>query len=98
MVDEAPSTSTNLEFPENIDIDDISSSILVHELESPVSESDLDECSPDLTQAIHESQTRQSVLPLIKHELKYKILYRRHSEGQGDIPTDVEEQPKVYQV
>ncbi|XP_061196128.1 probable DNA double-strand break repair Rad50 ATPase [Saccostrea echinata] len=47
----------------------------------------------DLTRAVQESEKQQSILPLVKQELNYKIRFKRLSEGKEEF---VHEEPKQH--
>ncbi|XP_056017286.1 uncharacterized protein LOC125668891 [Ostrea edulis] len=62
--------------------------------ESPT---DNPEADDDLSRAVLESQKQQSLLPLVKQELKYKIRYKRLSEGKEEFVPD-EPKPTSYEL
>jgi hypothetical protein len=55
------------------------------------------EADDDLSRAVQESEKQQSLLPLVKQELKYKIRYKRLSEGKEEFVPD-EPKPERYEV
>lgn len=56
--------------------------------------SDSDE---DISKAYDQSVKEDSLLPILKQELRLKIQTRRLSEGQGELLPEIEE-PKVYEL
>lgn len=64
---------------------------------TPRASSQNPEADDDLSRAVLESQKQQSLLPLVKQELKYKIRYKRLSEGKEEFVPD-EPKPTSYEV